>query len=61
MRMCIPDTWAFFFGIVLVKNGEEMDLSEPIGVDEFIRTIGEIRVYDEVKYRQRYLFFKESH
>lgn len=63
MRKHIPDTWAFFFGLVIVKINKEddIDFTQLIGVEDFINIIKTIpfRVVDEVKYRQRFLFMAE--
>jgi hypothetical protein len=61
MRKHIPDTWAFFFGIVLVKTDESLEFTVPLTAEEFLNAIKEFRVFDEVKYRTRYCFFKNTY
>jgi hypothetical protein len=58
MRKAIPDTWAYFFGIVLVEVENKIDMAEPVNVYEFLDRMGGFRVFDETKYRQRFIFFK---
>jgi hypothetical protein len=57
MRKHIPDTWAHFFGLVIVKL-ENDNFTQPVGFEEFVEIIKDTphRIFDEMKYRQRFLF-----